>query len=185
MAGLKLPLHESCLDSGKLCGSCKLRIEKGQLEYWEVKVLKALLEAYRSTGSKSSLAYEASTIAGSTLYLALEGPRVEGLEEAVSRSLRLRGVARVKIIYFTGGPIGLLEKIFNQKIIAVNRVYSIDGTSTLKVTVESRDPGAEKLASSLLKIKVIAEESKTTRESKGKPLKVKIEDVKKTLDKLF
>ncbi|MDM7274577.1 MAG: hypothetical protein P3X22_000405 [Thermoprotei archaeon] len=185
MAGLKLPLHEVCLDSNKLCGSCRLKIEKGQVEHWEVRVLKALLEAYRSTGSESSLAYEASTIAGSTLYIALEGPPLEGLEEALSRALRLRGVARVRIIYFTGGLKGLLEKILDQKVIAVNKFYSVDGALTLKVTVENRNPGAEKLASSLLKIKVITEESKTERETRGKPLKVKVEDVKKTLDKLF
>jgi len=152
MEGLRAPLHRSCVMSGSFCNTCTSRINSNIISSWEVEVIRALYEL--SDSIRLNHRYESSAIAGSTLYVVLEGPPVEGLERELARRVKIDGVNRVRVIYYTGGLEKLLEAIIGQRILAVNRIYSSDGSSTLVVRVEKRDPGAAKLASLILKTQV-------------------------------
>ncbi len=152
MEGFRAPLHRDCVESGNFCNACTYKINSNVVAAWEIEVIKVLYEISESI--KLNHRYESSAIAGSTLYIVLEGPPVEGLEEELVRRIRIKGVNRVKVLYYTGGLENLLETIIGQRILAVNRVYSSDGSLTLVVRVERKDPGAAKLASLLLKTQV-------------------------------
>jgi len=144
---------------------------------WEVEVIKALYIISKSI--KLNHRYESSAIAGSTLYVVLEGPPLEGLEVELTKRVKVKGVDRVRVIFYSGRLEELLEKIFGQKILAINRVYSSDGSSTIVVRVEKRDPGAAKLASLLLKTWVEVEviEPKRVKVEQGKARKPDIKSV--------
>jgi hypothetical protein len=179
MNGIRAPLHRDCVESGSLCSICSSKISSNIVAGWEVDVIKALYEA--SKVIKLNHKYESSAIAGSTLYIALEGPPVEGLERDLARRVRMSGVERVRVIYYGGGLEKLLEAIFGQRILAVNRVYSSDGSSTLIVKVERRDPGAAKLASLLLKTQV---EVEAVEPRKPGVERVRKPDIKRVLERM-
>lgn len=181
---LKTPLHESCLKKGSLCSSCSSKVKSGEVEDWEVEVLRALLAAFEKRGGQASLRYESSAIAGSTLYIALEGDPVDGLEEEITRMLSAPRVARVRVIFYRGGEEGLLEKVYGQKILSINRVYDPDGSIQLYVKIPRPDPGADKLASLLLRVRVQSVKAEDSR-SPEKPGVAKRADVASALKKLF
>lgn len=179
MGVIRIPLHEDCVKTGELCSICRSKINSGVIGEWEVNVMKALLELSEKLNLNHR--YESSAIAGSTLYIALEGPPLEGLENELSKRIQVRGVGRVRVIYYSGGLDKLLEAIFGQRILSINRVYSSDGSLTIVVKVRKRDPGAAKLASLLLKtnveVEVEAEKVRVDQVKIGKP------DIRKILEK--
>jgi len=176
MGGVRIPLHEACVREGRLCDICRSKVGSTVGE-WEVEVMRALLEL----SEKLNHRYESSAIAGRTLYVALEGAPVEGLEAELFKRVRVGGVSRVRVIFYSGGLEGLLRAVFGQPILAVNRVYSSDGSSTLVVKVAKRDPGAAKLASLLLKTEVVVEEEE--QKPAGGQVKVGKPDIRKVLER--
>ncbi|MEM1873925.1 MAG: hypothetical protein QXF57_05000 [Acidilobaceae archaeon] len=160
------------------------KVKSGEVAEWEVEVFKALFSAVEKKGVSDELRYVASAIAGSTLYVAVEGNEIAMLEDEVSRALSIPRVARVRMLFFKGGELGLLERIYGQKVLSVNKVYDPDGSIQVYVKVPRPDPGADKLASLLLKVRVQSigseEQHKAERVSSTRRA-----DVRKLLEKLF
>jgi len=181
MSSVRAPLHQACVESGNLCSVCAYKINSNIIASWEVDVIKALYEISKNV--RLNHRYESSAIAGSTLYVALEGPPVEELERELARRVKMRGVERVRVIYYRGGLEKLLEAILGQRVLAINRVYSSDGSSTLIVKVERRDPGAARLASLLLKTQVEVEAIEP-RKPRVEGAKMGKHDIKRVLEKI-
>ncbi|MEM4678176.1 MAG: hypothetical protein QXP76_02995 [Acidilobaceae archaeon] len=185
---LRVPLHESCVKKGSLCASCSSKVKREEVEEWEVDVIRALFLALEKIKIDTDMRYYASAVAGSTLYIALEGEEVKGLEEELSKVLSLPRVTKVRLLFFRGGDLGLLERVYGQKVLSVNKVYDPDGSVQLHIKVARPDPGADKLASLLLKVNVKSFEAKEVarqRSERAFSREAKRADVKKLLDKLF
>ncbi len=182
MAIIRLPLHDACLQTERMCSSCTMKIKEGRVLDWEVELLKVLLKISKMLRVEGEYVYKSSTIIGSTLYIILEGNRIEGLEDLLRENLNLRGVSRIRVLYYNGRLEDLLEKIYGQRILGVSRVYTADGTTTLIVKVEKEDIGAEKLASALLKTRIITQTEKPLKQYTTK--KKRQLDIKKILEEI-
>ncbi len=157
---VRIPLDKICVRTGVLCPSCQAKIDRGLYEEWEVRVMRALLEAEEELGPLD-LEYVKSLRVGRTLVVVVRlGGRglPVGLEEALLRHLEGLGVSRVQVVAEWRGPEELVKNaLAPARVLMVNRYYSPDGTVFLVAHVPRSDldklAGRIEVARSLLRSK--------------------------------
>jgi hypothetical protein len=130
---MKIPLDYICVRTGSLCNRCQSIVDSGQVEPFEVDVMKVLLDIEESQVKelKDSVYHKAYKIDDRLLVLVVSsGPRMtQQLWIKVAKMLQERLNIKVRIIEKTPNvKDSAIRLLFPAKILGVNTVWLPDGS---------------------------------------------------------
>ncbi|UXD21364.1 transcription elongation factor [Ignicoccus pacificus DSM 13166] len=137
MARLRIPLDTICVKTGILCPSCQRKVDEGEVQEYEVDVMRKLLELENEIKELKNATYVKSYDLGNLLIVVLKMDEwdtdlVRKIRQALSRALD----RRVRVVIKTPEPREVASQLLIPLTVrGVNVVWLPDGTQKYVVRV--------------------------------------------------
>lgn len=148
---MKTPICEVCLKSGILCPGCQQKLDKGEVSELDVKIARALHKASVRNKDIRDVTFERSIIINELAILVVGKEDMlvlTGKGGKVLKSLSNQIKMNIRVLGNLSDPRVVADDLIRPaRLLGVNTVYAIDGTSKYKIRVAHED--AQKMPLSL------------------------------------
>ncbi len=140
---MKTPICEVCLKSGILCPGCQQKLDKGEVTELDVKIARALHKSSTRNKEIKDITFERSIIANSLAILIVEKRDVSvlmGKGGKVLKSISNQIKMNVRVLGDLTDPRVVADDLIRPaRLLGVNTVFAIDGTSRYKIRIAQED----------------------------------------------
>ncbi|BCU68300.1 transcription elongation factor NusA [Sulfolobales archaeon HS-7] len=139
---MKLPLDYVCINSGLLCDRCQSLVDEGQIDDFEIEVMKSLIEIEGEVRELKDSTYNKSLQVNNLIIVVVtSGPDMTQQKWVkVAKMLHEKLGKKVRIIENTNNiKQGVIQVMFPARVLGVNTVWLPDGSVQHIVRITKED----------------------------------------------
>lgn len=140
---MKTPICEVCLKSGILCPGCQQKLDKGEVTELDVKIARALHKSSVRNKEIKDVTFERSIVVDSLAILVVDRkdvPVFMGKGNRVLKSISNQIKMDVRVLGDLTDPRVVADDLIRPaRLLGVNTVFAVDGTSKYKIRIAQED----------------------------------------------